>query len=91
MVMEKCVIPLKECPFLSAPSLPHASDTTLHSAPQLYLLLEADTIVYQIVLFFPIYLILMETVPTVISITIAAICTVILKRTWFDKLPKEKK
>ena len=40
---------------------------------------------------FPIYLILMETIPTIISITIAAICTVILKKTWFDKLPKDKK
>ncbi len=39
---------------------------------------------------FPIYLILMETVPTVISIGIAAICTIILKKNWFDKLPKDK-
>ena len=39
---------------------------------------------------FPIYLILLETVPTIISIAIAAVCTIILKKTWFDKLPKEK-
>ncbi len=38
---------------------------------------------------FPIYLVLMDTVPLIISILIAAICTVILKRTWFDHLPKD--
>lgn len=37
---------------------------------------------------FPIYLILLETIPSIISIAIAAICTMILKKTWFDKLPK---
>ena len=37
---------------------------------------------------FPIYVVLLETVPAVISIAIAAVCTLILKRTWFDKLPK---
>jgi len=39
---------------------------------------------------FPIYLILMETVPLIICIVIAAITTLILKKTWFDKLPKDK-
>ncbi len=38
---------------------------------------------------FPIYLILLEAVPTVISIAIALVCTYILKKTWFDKLPKD--
>ena len=36
---------------------------------------------------FPIYLVLMEFVPLAISIGIAAICTLILKKTWFDRLP----
>lgn len=36
---------------------------------------------------FPIYLVLMEAVPLVISILIAAITSLILKKTWFDKLP----
>lgn len=38
---------------------------------------------------FPIYLILLETVPSLISFGIAAVCTVILKKNWFDKLPKD--
>lgn len=38
---------------------------------------------------FPIYLVLMEAVPTLIAVAVAVICTVILKRTWFDKLPKD--
>ena len=37
---------------------------------------------------FPIYLVLLETVPALISFAVAAVCTLILKRTWFDKLPK---
>lgn len=37
---------------------------------------------------FPIYLVLLETVPTLISLAVAVVCTVILKKTWFDKLPK---
>ena len=37
---------------------------------------------------FPIYLVLLETVPSLISIGVALVCTLILKRTWFDKLPK---
>jgi solute:Na+ symporter, SSS family len=40
---------------------------------------------------FPIYLVLMEVVPTIIAIAIAVICTLILKKTWFDKLPKDNK
>ena len=39
---------------------------------------------------FPIYLIMLQGVPTIISISIAAVCTVILKKNWFDKLPKDK-
>jgi len=40
---------------------------------------------------FPIYLVLMDTVPLSISMAIAAITTIILKKTWFDKLPKDDK
>lgn len=36
---------------------------------------------------FPIYLVLMETLPLVLSIAIAAVTSVILKKTWFDRLP----
>jgi len=39
---------------------------------------------------FPIYLVLLETVPTIVALAIAAICTYILKKTWFDKLPKSR-
>ncbi len=39
---------------------------------------------------FPIYIVLLEGVPTIISIAIAVICTLILKKTWWDKLPKDK-
>ncbi len=39
---------------------------------------------------FPIYLILMEAVPTIVAILIAAVCSFILKKNWYDKLPKEK-
>ncbi len=38
----------------------------------------------------PIYLILMETLPIIITIGITIITSLILKKTWFDKLPKEK-
>lgn len=38
----------------------------------------------------PIYLILMETLPIIITLGITIITTLILKKTWFDKLPKEK-
>jgi Na+/proline symporter len=38
---------------------------------------------------FPIYLVLLEAVPTLIAVAVAVVCTVILKRTWFDRLPKD--
>lgn len=38
---------------------------------------------------FPIYLVLMDVVPLIISISIAVITSIILKKTWFDKLPKD--
>lgn len=38
---------------------------------------------------FPIYLVLLKTVPTAVTIGVALICTMILKKTWFDKLPKD--
>ncbi len=39
---------------------------------------------------FPIYIVLLEGVPTIISIAVAVVCTIILKKTWWDKLPKDK-
>ncbi|SMO34175.1 sodium:solute symporter family protein [Gracilimonas mengyeensis] len=38
---------------------------------------------------FPIYLVLMEVVPLAISIAIAVVTSIILKKTWYDKLPAE--
>lgn len=38
---------------------------------------------------FPIYLVLLKTVPFLVSLGIALLCSLILKRTWFDKLPKD--
>ncbi len=40
---------------------------------------------------FPIYLVLMQTVPMLVALGIALVCTYILKRTWFDRLPKTAK
>jgi len=39
---------------------------------------------------FPIYIVLLEGVPTIISIAVVVVCTLILKKTWWDKLPKDK-
>lgn len=36
---------------------------------------------------FPIYLVLLQTMPTIIVIAIALLCSFILKKTWFDRLP----
>jgi solute:Na+ symporter, SSS family len=38
---------------------------------------------------FPIYLILMETVPIMISLAIVVVTSVILKKTWWDNLPQD--
>lgn len=38
---------------------------------------------------FPIYLVLLEMVPFAISLGIVILCTLILKKTWFDKLPQD--
>jgi SSS family solute:Na+ symporter len=38
---------------------------------------------------FPIYLVFLKTVPTIIAIAVAVVCTAILKKTWYDKLPKD--
>ncbi|MFY0628512.1 MAG: Na+:solute symporter [Reichenbachiella sp.] len=38
---------------------------------------------------FPIYLVLMEVVPLVVSIGIVVLCSIILKKTWYDKLPSD--
>lgn len=37
---------------------------------------------------FPIYLVLMQVIPTILAIAVALVCSLILKKTWFDKLPK---
>ena len=38
---------------------------------------------------FPIYLVLLKIVPFAVSLAIVVICSLILKKTWFDKLPKD--
>ncbi|MFT5884380.1 MAG: SSS family solute:Na+ symporter [Arcticibacterium sp.] len=38
---------------------------------------------------FPIYLVFLKTVPTMIALGVAVVCTYILKKNWFDKLPKD--
>lgn len=38
----------------------------------------------------PIYLVLMDYLPLFVTVIIAIITTLILKKTWFDKLPKDK-
>ncbi len=38
---------------------------------------------------FPIYMVLLEGLPTAIALSIAIICTLILKKTWWDKLPAD--
>jgi SSS family solute:Na+ symporter len=38
---------------------------------------------------FPIYLVLLKIVPFAVSLSIVVICSLILKKTWFDKLPKD--
>lgn len=38
----------------------------------------------------PIYLVLMDYLPLFVTLIIAVITTLILKKTWFDKLPKDK-
>ncbi|MCB0550528.1 MAG: Na+:solute symporter [Phaeodactylibacter sp.] len=37
---------------------------------------------------FPIYVVLLEGVPAAASLGVALVCTLILKRTWFDRLPE---
>ena len=38
---------------------------------------------------FPIYLVLLDTVPFALALGVAIVCTLILKKTWFDKLPQD--
>lgn len=38
---------------------------------------------------FPIYLVFLETVPMLVGLGVAVICSLILKKTWFDKLPQD--
>ncbi|MBS0000314.1 MAG: Na+:solute symporter [Cyclobacteriaceae bacterium] len=40
---------------------------------------------------FPIYIVLMETVPIIISIGIVVITSIILKKTWWNNLPRDDK
>lgn len=37
----------------------------------------------------PVYLVLMEVVPLIVSLAIVVVTSLILKKTWFDKLPKD--
>ena len=39
---------------------------------------------------FPIYIVIMEGVPTVVCIGIVVVTTIILKKTWWDRLPKDR-
>jgi Na+/proline symporter len=39
---------------------------------------------------FPIYLVLKKVLPLGISLAIAAVCIIIMKKTWWDKLPSDK-
>ena len=39
---------------------------------------------------FPIYIVILEGVPTVICIGIVVVTTIILKKTWWDRLPKDR-
>jgi Na+/proline symporter len=39
---------------------------------------------------FPIYIVLQEGIPTLISIGIVILTTIVLKKTWWDNLPKDK-
>lgn len=36
----------------------------------------------------PIYLVLLETVPTIISLLVVIACSLVLKKTWYDRLPQ---
>jgi solute:Na+ symporter, SSS family len=38
---------------------------------------------------FPIYLVFLKAIPTAIALGVAILCTIILKKTWFDKLPQD--
>ena len=38
----------------------------------------------------PIYLVLMDFLPFGVTLVIVGITTLILKKTWFDKLPQDK-
>ena len=39
---------------------------------------------------FPIYIILKKMLPMGIALAIVAVCFIIMKRTWWNKLPNEK-
>ncbi len=48
------------------------------------------TIAQTALVIFPIYVVLKKIVPLGISLAIVAVCFVIMKRTWWDRLPDEK-
>jgi hypothetical protein len=48
------------------------------------------TIAQTALVIFPIYIVLKEVVPLGISLAIIAVCFIIMKRTWWDRLPDEK-
>ncbi len=49
------------------------------------------TIAQTALVIFPIYIVLKKMVPLGIALAIIAVCFVIMKRTWWDTLPKDKK
>jgi len=48
------------------------------------------TIAQTALVIFPIYIVLKKTLPLGISLAIVAVCFIIMKRTWWDRLPDEK-
>jgi Na+/proline symporter len=47
------------------------------------------TIAQTLLVLAPMYLVLRKNVPLFITLAVAAVCVVILKRTWWDRLPKD--
>jgi hypothetical protein len=47
------------------------------------------TIAQTALVIFPIYIVLKKMLPLGISLLIVAICFIIMKKTWWDRLPEE--
>ena len=47
------------------------------------------TVAQTALVIFPIYIVLKQTVPLIISILIAVVCGIILKKYWWNTLPEE--